>query len=114
MASGTWTVQPRCRARAPVIASRAQSSSRTATEKRWGVGGPVFFAAVLVEVMLRLLPSAPAPAEPAVEADGEAKEAAKSRSSDPLWPLASLARAGDTGALRTLLATVGPSMLRVI
>lgn len=67
--------------------------------------------------MLRLLESARAPE--ASEGSDDARleggsEPAKSRGSDPLRQLAELARAGDTDALRTLLVTAGPSMLRVI
>ena len=67
--------------------------------------------------MLRLLESAPRPDGPEAATGAppsERPDVGKAISSDSLRQLAELARAGDEGALRTLMVTVGPSMLRVI
>jgi RNA polymerase sigma factor (sigma-70 family) len=64
--------------------------------------------------MLRLLHAPRPEADTAPAARAESGRGRATRASDPLSQVATLARAGDTGAQRTLLIAVGPAMLKVV
>lgn len=63
--------------------------------------------------MLRLLKGG-AGTGPEMPGDARAAERRIGRAEDPLGPLSAAAAAGDRSAQRTLLVTVGPSLLRVV
>lgn len=63
--------------------------------------------------MLRLLKGG-AGTGPEMPGDPRAAERRIGRAEDPLGPLSAAAAAGDRSAQRTLLVTVGPSLLRVV
>src|SRR5688572_19378236 len=66
--------------------------------------------------MLRLLPNPPAEADAAPDGRGVTEGGLSShpRALDPLSHVATLARAGNAGAQRTLLIAVGPALLKVV